>query len=154
MFCAAKRGPSYLSFRDEDGDRVILARGHGKIRDALNAQLVPDLGQIVALVDLHLVCNDSGTELLVKGVLQVPARPRLLHEFAHGALLDSFGIGLVVNHKPDLEILGSVAIFILTGSLPCDNIGAQGREAEFVGVLCRKSGNDGTSISVGDAYSV
>jgi hypothetical protein len=42
------------------------------------------------------------------------------------AVLRCFG-----HSPPDLEVLHSIAIFILRGALPCNNIRSEGREAQF-----------------------
>jgi len=75
-----------LAFGHEHGNAVVLARRDRKVGDAFDTQLVPDLGQIVALIDLDLVRHDSSAEFLVEGILEIPAGLRLLHESANGLL--------------------------------------------------------------------
>lgn len=77
---------------------MILTRRNSEVCDSLHADLVPDLGQIVTLVDLHFIGHDSCAEAFVKGVLQVPATLVLLNEATHGLFL---GIGRVFLNSPD-----------------------------------------------------
>jgi hypothetical protein len=91
---------------------VILARRNGEVRYAFHTQFVPHLGQILAFVDLHFVRHNPRTEPLVERVLKVPARLRLLHEFANCFLLCFIPIGSVLDNSPDFEILKRIASLI------------------------------------------
>ncbi|KAG9938375.1 eukaryotic translation initiation factor 2A, partial [Aureobasidium melanogenum] len=69
--------------------------------------------QIRRLVEVHLVGDSTGTEFLVQSVLQVPASLVLLYELAN-----DLAAGVVVEGAPDLEVLDSVAVFVLGRPLP------------------------------------
>ena len=127
--CALFGEYAYLALWYEDGDRMILARRDSKVCNALDPQLIPDLGQIVALVDLDFVGDDSSTEFLVKGILQIPACLGLLYESANGLFLNALGRSLLIDDQPDLEILDGVTVVVLGRSLPGDDVGSEGREA-------------------------
>lgn len=82
--------------------------------------------QVGRLVEVHLVGDAAGAELLVECVLQVPSGLGLLDELANDV-----AVALVVNGAPDLEVLDSIAVLVLGGSLPGDDVGAERGEAEF-----------------------
>jgi hypothetical protein len=123
-------GGTYLALGHEDGDALVQARGDGKVGHALDAQLGPDGRQVVAVVELHLVGDDAGAILLVRRILQVPARLRLLDELSERLLLGA--LGQVLDGAPDLEVLGGVAVFVLGRAFPRAQICPTGREAELV----------------------
>lgn len=107
-----------------------LSRREGKIRHPLHTQLIPNGGQVFALVELNLVGYDAGTQLLVGGILQIPARLRLLDEFAHNRRLFSS-----LNCAPHLKVLRSIAVLVLARPLPGDHIGSERGEAQLEDVL-------------------
>lgn len=111
---------------------MFLARGQGEVGSALDAQLVPNRDEVMALEELHFVGDEAGAVGFVGGVLQVPAALLLLDELAYRHLGGS--IDALLHGAPDLEVLGRVAGLVLGGSLPGDDKGAQGREAELVDV--------------------
>jgi hypothetical protein len=133
---------------------VVLSRTDSKVSDTFDTQLVPDLGQIVALVDLDLVGDDAGAELLIESVLQVPACPRFLHEAANRLFLDTFSICLLVDDQPDFEVLGRVTVLVFAGTLPGDDVGAQRGEPKLEDIICGQGGDHCASVGIDDADSV
>ena len=123
---------AYLALRDKDGHSVVLARSQSKVGGTLDAQLVPNGDEVMALEELHLVGDEAGAVGLIGGVLQVPAALLLLDKLADRHLGGS--IDAVLDGAPDLEVLGGVAGLVLGRPLPGDDKGAQGREAELVDV--------------------
>lgn len=116
-------------------------RRQREVSHALDAQLVPDGAQIVRLVELHLVGDGARAKHLVRRVLQVPAILVLLHILAdHGAVL--VVLGLVGHGPPDLEVLDGIAVVVLGGTLPRDDVCAEGREAQLVDVWGGERGDD------------
>ena len=128
--CGYARRTTYLALGNKDSNVLVLAGREGKVRDTLNAQLVPHGAEVVALVELDLVGDDARAETLILSVLQVPAIGRLLHKLANGLLLSI--ISDLLDGAPDLEVLGRIAILILGGALPGAQVGAVGGEAEIV----------------------
>ncbi len=102
----------------------------------------------MALVDLHLVRNHSGAELLVKGVLQVPACLGFLHESTDSLFLHPFCGSFLINDEPDFEILDGIAVFVLGRSLPGDDVSAEGIEAQLEHVVGRESRDNLAGIRV------
>lgn len=129
----------YLALRNEDSNGSILAGRDGEISDPLNSQLVPDLGEVLALVELDFIGDDARAMTLIGGVLKVPARLRLLDEAAHDYIFIFAGHDL-----PNLQILHSITIGILGGTLPGDQIGSKRRETQLEDVL---RGNGGDNVS-------
>lgn len=109
-----------------------IAGGEGKVRDALDPQLVPDGSKVVTLVKLDFIGDLAGAELFVGRVLKVPASLRLLDVFAEGLLLSS--LDALLDGAPHLEVLGGIAVLVLSGALPGDEEGAAGGETELVDV--------------------
>jgi len=102
---------------------MVFAGRHRESRHSLNAQLVPDRLQVAGLVELHLVGNGAGAEVLVGCVLQVPAGLVLLHEFAdHGPLVTA--LALLGHNPPHLEILCRISILVFGGALPGNDVSA------------------------------
>lgn len=118
---------------------MVLAGRQSKVGHALHVQLVGGVAQVVGLEELHLVGDTAGAELLVGRVLQVPASLGLLHVLADHCALGGGGVGLVGQRLPDLQVLVGVAGLVLGWQLPCDDVGAQRREAELEDV----DGGDG-----------
>ena len=118
---------------------MVLAGRQSKVGHALHVQLVGGVAQVVGLEELHLVGDTAGAELLVGRVLQVPAGLGLLHVLADHCALGGGGVGLVGQRLPDLQVLVGVAGLVLGWQLPCDDVGAQRREAELEDV----DGGDG-----------
>lgn len=56
---------SYLSFRNENGNRMSLAWRNLKIRHSLHPQSIPRSTEVVAAIELHLIGDHSRAELLV-----------------------------------------------------------------------------------------
>lgn len=129
-------GRHALALGHKDGNVGVATLGQSKVLDTLDTQLVVDGSQVGRLVEVHLVGDGTSTELLVKSVLQVPAGLVFLHELAN-----NLASGLVVDGTPDLEVLDSVTVLVLGGSLPCDDKGAEGREAQLEDVLGGQSGD-------------
>ena len=111
-----------------------MTRRQRKVRNTLHAQLIPDCGQVVALVELDLVGHGAGAQLLIGSVLQVPSGLRLLDETAHDRVLIS---GL--NGAPHLQVLNGVSVRILRRTLPGDHVGAERGETQLEHVI----GGDG-----------
>lgn len=121
---------AYLSLRHKNGQVVSGPGSKSEIRHALNPQFVPDGLEVVAVVELDLVCDEAGAILFVCCVLQVPAILRLLHKLAERLL--SRLISGRLDGAPDLEILGGIASLVLGGSFPSSNEGAPGRKAQLI----------------------
>lgn len=94
---------------------MVLTRRECEICHPLHSQLIPNLGQIIALVELDFICDDSCTKPFIRRVLEVPAGLRLLDVFAYNSVLIA---GRRFHHLPDLQILDSVAIGVLGRTLP------------------------------------
>ena len=124
---------TYLALRNEDGHRVVLARSDRKVRNPLHTQLIPDLRQVLALVELDFVGDDPGTVTLVGGVLKVPARLRLLDELAHRRV--HVAVLGRLDDLPDLQVLDRIAVGILGRALPGDQVGSEGRESQLENVI-------------------
>lgn len=129
-------GRHALALRHEDSNVGIATLGQSKVLDTLDAQLVVDGTQVGRLVEVHLVGDGASTELLIESVLQVPASLVLLHELAN-----NLAGGLVVNGTPDLEVLDGITVLVLGGSLPGDDVSAEGRVAQLEDVLGGQSGD-------------
>jgi hypothetical protein len=132
---------------------MILPWRHGEVRHTLDSQLVPHLGQIMALVDLHLIRDDACAELLVKGILQVPAGLGLLDKLANGISFNALGASLLIDHEPYLEVLAGIAVFIFRRALPGDDIGTERRETDFVDVLSDEGREWYASVCIDDSDS-
>lgn len=125
---------AHLALGNKDCDGMVLAAGgEGKVSSPLDSELVPDLDEVVALVELHLVGDEASAVLLISRVLEIPASLLLLDEAAEGLLVG--GRDAFLYDTPDLEVLGRIAVLILGRALPCDDKGATRREAELVDVL-------------------
>ncbi|KAI6751372.1 hypothetical protein HG531_006068 [Fusarium graminearum] len=119
------------------GDSMVLAaRSEGKVGGTLDSELVPDRNEIVALVELDLVCYETSTVLLIGRVLKVPALLLLLNKTAKGLLI--LTSNTLLYNTPDLKVLGGIAILILARALPGDDESATRRETEFVNVKDRE----------------
>jgi hypothetical protein len=126
-----------LALRDKDGDSMILAaRSEGEVGGTLDSELVPDRDEVVALVELDLVCYKTSTVLLISCVLKVPALLLFLNKAAQGLLI--LTSNALLYNTPDLEVLGGIAILILARALPGNDESATGRETEFVNVEDRE----------------
>lgn len=123
---------AYLALRDKDSHGVLSAGGQGEIGDSLDTQLVPNCDEVVVLEELHFVGDETGAVGFVGSVLQVPVALLLLDELAYRLL--GGGINALLHGAPDLEVLCGIAGLVLGRSLPGDEKGAQGREAELVDV--------------------
>lgn len=123
---------------------MSLPRRDREIRHTLHAQLIPNGRQVVALVELNLIGDDTGAVLFVGRVLQVPASLRLLDEAAHNRMLVS------IDHAPNLEILDSVTLFILGRTLPGDQVSTEWRETQLEDILGRKGSDDMSDGGVND----
>jgi hypothetical protein len=111
---------------------VLAARSKSKVGNTLDSELVPDLDEIVTLVKLDFICNETSTVLLISCVLKVPALLLLLNKAAEGLLVltrDTF-----LYDTPDLEVLGGISVLILGRSFPGDDESTARRETEFVDV--------------------
>lgn len=105
---------------------MTLSRRNRKVGHAFDSNLVPDGCQVMTLVDLNFIRDHPRTECFVVGVLQIPSSLGFLHESSNRLFLDTFGQSLLVDDQPHLEILDSVAVFVLAGSLPGDDVSTQG----------------------------
>ena len=121
---------AYLALRHKNGNVLVETGGNGKVGDALDAQSVPWDREIVAVVELNLIGNEAGAELLVGRVLKVPARHLLLDPLAEG-LLD-VAIAKFLNGAPDLEVLCCISVLILANALPGADVGAARGEGHLV----------------------
>lgn len=130
----------YLSLWYEDRDRVVLSWRNSKVRHPLDSQFIPHSPEVLTLVELHLIRDDTSTIPLVVRVLQVPSRLRFLHESSHDVMLFLSRVWSSFDYSPYLQILDSVATFVLRGPLPGYDISPEGREADFVNVLGWKGG--------------
>lgn len=111
---------------------VLEPWSQGVARSSFNSKLVPDSDQIVALVELHLVGNESRTVLLIGRILEVPVPLLLLDETSQGPLvLDSDAL---LEGAPHFEVLGGVAVLILARSLPRDEERTTRGEADLVDI--------------------
>lgn len=87
-------------------------------------------------MELNLVGDKASTVLLVGGVLKVPASLLLLDKATKRLLL---AIGnTILDGAPNLQVLGRIAILILSRALPGDEEAAARREANFVDVEDRQ----------------
>lgn len=120
---------TYLALGNEDGNVVALARSNGEIGHTFDSQLVPDSSEIVALKKLHLVCHTASAELLIRGVLKVPAREGLLDKLSNGLLLDTFSY--LLDRTPNLEVLGGITSLILGGAFIGAEIGTPRGEGDL-----------------------
>lgn len=123
---------TYLTLGDKDSHGMLTARGQGELGDSLDAQLVPNCDEVVALEELHFVGDLTRAVGFVVGVLQVPVALLLLDELAYGLL--GGGVNALLDGAPDLEVLGGIAGVVLGRALPGDEKGALGRKAELVDV--------------------
>ena len=130
VLISRKRGPN-LALRDENGDRMVFARGDRKVDHTLHTQFTPYAAQILRLVEVDFVGYHSSTELLVEGVLQIPACLRFLHKFPNPWLF----ILELPNDLTDKQILSSIPLLIFGWSLPGYYESAPGRKANFEDVL-------------------
>jgi len=91
----------YLSFGHEDGNRMPLARRNLKISHSLDPESVPRSTEVVASIELHLICHNPRAELLVGSILQVPPSLVLLNIFPHHIPF-AVVIGLMIQRAPYL----------------------------------------------------
>jgi hypothetical protein len=128
---------TYFAFRNKNGNGVVLAaRSKSKVGSTLDSKLVPDLDEIVALVELDFVGDETSTVLLIGCVLEVPALLLLLNKAAQRLLVLSSDT--ILYNTPDLEVLGSISVLVLGGAFPGDDESTSGRETEFVDVEDRE----------------
>jgi hypothetical protein len=135
--------------RNEDCNAGIFAGRQCEIRNTLNTKLVPNVSEIVALVELDLVGHRASAVLLIVGVLQVPAGLGLLDEFADNLPLSVCGL---INGAPHLQVLGRVSVLVLGRSLPCDDVCASRRETKLINVVGGQSGDDVASGCVDHSH--
>jgi hypothetical protein len=121
---------TYLALRDKDRDIVLGTGGNGKVGHAFHTQLVCDSSQIITVIKLNLIGDHAGAELFVRGVLQVPARLRLLDKSPHRLLLRA--LGQFFNSAPDFEVFRRIAILVLASALPGAQERAAGRKGKLV----------------------
>jgi hypothetical protein len=93
------------------------------------------------LVELHFICHSARAELLIRGVLQVPACLVLLHVFADDCTV-LVVFALLSYSPPDLQVLHGVAFFVFRGALPGNDVCPQRREAQLEYVGRGKRGDD------------
>lgn len=138
-----------LSLGDKDCDVVTLAGRNGKVSNTFDSKLVPDGAKIVAVVELHLVGDNASAELLVRGVLQIPACLGLLNKPPYGLFLGPFGD--IFHGSPDLQVLGCIASFVFRRTLPGAQEGSVGRKGDIVDVRNGYRGQNMTNGCIDDA---
>lgn len=141
---------TYLALWHKNRNRRVLTRRERKITHALDPQLIPHLGQVIALEELDLVGDDASAEALVGRVLEVPAGLRLLDPAPHDSMGLGGGVGRLLHDLPDLEVLGGVAIGVLGRTLPGDEVGSEGGEAQLEDILGGDGRDDVTDGGVDD----
>jgi len=100
-----------------------LARRNREGGHPFNAEFVPDRFQVPRLVKLYLVRHRTCAKLFISRVLQIPPSLIFLHVLAKdGALLALLSI--VYHGPPHLQVLCSITLFVLSGSLPGDDVGS------------------------------
>ena len=110
---------------------MVSARGDRKVDHTLYPQFTPHAAQILRLVEMDFVGHNASTELLVEGVLQIPACLRFLHKLPNPWL----SILELPNNLSNPQILGSIPLLVFGWSLPGDYESAPGRKADFENVV-------------------
>lgn len=144
---------AYLPLRNKYCHIVGRSRRKGEVRYAFDPQLVPNSLEVVALVELDLVGDETGTEFLVGRVLQVPAALRFLNKLAQRLL--GCSVRKILDGTPDLEVLGSVTVLVFGGPFQGGEEGTQRGEAQLVDEgKAGQRGDGGSSGGIDDAHAV